>query len=169
MRKYPFIILSFLTTISMGQTRLTGKFINDNLNQNNYLELNADSTFKYRFSVCLIHDISCGTYSIVNDTIFLIHDTDLRNTTCNKEIDTTHFDSTVVLGRPKKLFFRDDKLYNIEEGKIIDTRKSELDFKPDKSLKYRRKYLLFGHYVKTFHDTYYMITESKVKWKIAKE
>ena len=169
MRKYPFIILSFLTTISMGQTRLTGKFINDKLNPYNYLELNADSTFKYRFSVSVMDDISCGTYSVVNDTIFLIHNTDLRDTTCNKEIDTTNFDSRVILGRPKKLFFRDDKLYNIEEGKVIYKRKSELDFKPNKSFKYRRKYLLYGHYVKTFHDSYYMIIESKVKWKMAKK
>jgi hypothetical protein len=97
-----------------------------------------------------MHDISCGTFKTIGDTIFLKYNTDLRDTICNQELDVGHFDSTLLGWRPAKLFYSGDKLYQFEEGQIIRERKMQLSYKPDKTLGYRRKYLFFGPYVKTF-------------------
>ena len=160
------ILVFFIPTISFGQVRLKEKFVNDALNHNNYLIFNDDSTFKYRLAYHLLHDISCGQYKVVNDTIFLVYKTDLRDTICNTEnIDpSTHLDTNLFHMRPVKLFFKDDKLYKFEDGKVRMRDKIEIHFKPDKKLGFHRKYLFFGPWVKQLHDTYYMVVESKTKW-----
>ena len=162
------IFVIFIPTISIGQVRLTEKFINDAFNEKNYLIFHSDSTFKYRLAYHLFHDISCGQYKVVNDTIFLFYKTDLRDTICNTEIDAaTHFDSSLFHWRPEKLLFKDDKLYKFENGEPRIRDKMELRYKPDKKLGYHRKYLFFGPWVKRLNDTYYMVVASKAKWNLS--
>ena len=156
------ILFLFTTCFSYGQVGPSGKYINDGLNENNYIIFNSDSTFKYRFAVCLTHDIACGQYKMHNDTILMHYLTDMRDTCCNKDIDADfHYDSSVNLTRPSKLFYKNEKLYDIENGKVRS--KVVLDSRPQKFSRYNRKYLFFGKFVND--DAYYMITESKVKWK----
>ena len=161
-------IFCFISTITFGQPKLTEKFVNDSYNENNYLIFYPDSTFKYRLAYHLFHDISCGQYRTINDTIFLFYQSDLRDTFCNKQIDaTTHFDSSLFVLRPTKLFYKDNKLYKIEKGKIVyRTEKYQPDWKvPKNSRKYfHHKYLLFGPLVRNTHQTYYMVVSSKAKW-----
>jgi hypothetical protein len=160
------ILFVFLATFALGQGKPVGKYINDGYNENNYLIFNSDSTFKYRLAYCLTHDIACGKYKIHNDTILLYYLTDMRDTCCNKEIDAKiHYDSTVTLSRPVKLFYENEKLYMFNEGKV--EKKMVMESKPPKSWGYHRKYLIFGQYIN--NDVYYMITESKVKWLLKKK
>jgi hypothetical protein len=165
-----FLILAFfIPTISLGQIRLTEKFVNDAYNENNYLIFHGDSTFKYRLAYHLFHDISCGQYRIVKDTIFLFYNSDLRDTSCNTEhVDAdTHLDTSLFRLRPTKLFYRNDKLYKIENGQTVDrTEKFEPDWKIPKSSRkyYHRKYWLFGPLVSNTKRTYYMVVASKAKW-----
>jgi hypothetical protein len=166
MKVYLLLLSFFLSTISIGQAGPKGKYINDAINENNYLIFNSDSSFKYRFSYHIMHDISCGNFKMSGDTIYLFYQTDLRDTDCNREIDAiTHYDTSVLIMRRQKLLFKNDKLYEFEDGKVIKKRRTQLSFKPPKAWGYRRKYLLFGPFVKTYKDTYYMITETKVKWR----
>ena len=165
-----FIILAFfIPTIAAGQVRLSEKFVNDAYNENNFLIFYGDSTFKYRLAYHLFHDISCGQYKVVNDTIFLFYKTDLRDTTYNTEnVDPdTHLDTNLFHMRPNKLLFRDDKLYKFEDGKVRMRDKMELHYKPDKELGYHRKYLFFGPWVKRLNDTYFMVVTSKAKWNLS--
>lgn len=162
------ILVFFIPEIATGQVRLNEKFVNDAFNENNYLVFNRDSTFKYRLAYHLFHDISCGQYKVVNDTIFLFYRADLFDTTCNSEHVNAdiHLDTSLFHLRPDKLFFKDDKLYKFEDGKVRMRDKMELYYQPDKKLGYRRKYLLFGHWVKKLNDTYYMVVLSKAKWNL---
>jgi hypothetical protein len=125
-----FLIL-FIPTITSGQHKLNEKFINDSFNENNYLIFNPDSTFKYRLAYHLFHDISCGHYKVIKDTIFLFYESDIRDTFCNKEIDVTNFDSSSLALRPTKLFYSDDKLYKIENGKVVNRTEG---FQPDNTV-----------------------------------
>ena len=154
------IYLTLLLPVLSVRQGLKGKYINDYYNQDNYIIFNTDSTFKYRFEYHVMHDISCGTYRLKNDTIYLFYETDIRDTMCNKEIDISMYDSAVKIFRPNKLFYKDQKLYKFEDGKILN--RIEIDKRQPKAWGYHRKYLLFGPYVKK--DIYYMITESQVKW-----
>jgi hypothetical protein len=158
----------FLSTVSFGQPKLNEKFVNDSYNENNYLIFYPDSTFKYRLAYHLFHDISCGQYKTVNDTIFLFYQSDLRDTFCNKEVDAaTHFDGSLFASRPNKLFYKDNKLYIIDKGQIVyRTEKFEPDWEVSKSSRkyYHRKYWLFGPLVSNTHRTYYMVVASKAKW-----
>lgn len=156
------IFILFITLFTYGQGGPSGKYINDRLNESNYIIFNSDSTFKYRYAVCLIHDIACGQYEMHNDTIIFHYLTDMRDTCCNKDVDADyHYESSINLPRPDKLFYRNDKVYEFEDGQV----RSEvvMDSRPSKSNRYHRKYLLFGKFVNS--DAYYMITELKVKWK----
>ncbi|MBX9838056.1 MAG: hypothetical protein K2X69_07030 [Silvanigrellaceae bacterium] len=161
-------IFIVIPTLSFGQPKLNEKFVNDSYNENNYLIFYPDSTFKYRLAYHLFHDISCGKYKTINDTIFLFYQSDLRDTVCNKEVDAaTHFDSSLFALRPVKLFYNDNKLYKIEKGQIVDrTEKFEPDWGIPKSSRkyYHRKYWLFGHLVSNTKQTYYMVVASKAKW-----
>jgi hypothetical protein len=162
MRLMNIIIILFLSVFTYGQGKPMGKYINDALNEKNYIIFNPDSTFKFRYSVCLTHDIACGKFEMHNDTIFLHYITDMRDTCCNKEIDADfHYDSTLAYIRPEKLFYNNERLYTFEEGKINNT--AILNTKPPRSWGYHRRFILFGPYIK--HDIYYMITETQVKWK----
>lgn len=167
-----FILVFCIPTVSVGQIRLTEKFVNDAYNENNYLIFHADSTFKYRLAYHLFHDISCGQYKIVKDTIFLFYNSDLRDTNCNSEhVDAdTHLDTSLFHMRPTKLFYKNDRLYKIENGKIVDrTEKFEPDWKIPRSSRkyYHRKYWLFGPLVSNTKRTYYMVVASKAKWRKA--
>ena len=162
------LIPLFISTVAFGQPKLNEKFVNDKYNENNYLIFYPDSTFKYRLAFHLFHDISCGQYKTVNDTIFLFYQSDLRDTFCNKEVNVaTHFDSSLFISRPNKLFYKNNKLYNIDNGQVVDrTEKFEPDWDIPKSLRkyYHRKYWLFGPLVSNTQRTYYMIVASKAKW-----
>jgi hypothetical protein len=75
--------------------------------------------------------------------------------------------SDTISNRPKLLFLKDDKLYEIKNGKVVyRTEKFQPDWEIPKSSRkyYRRKYFLFGPLVSKSKKTYYMIAESKVKW-----
>ena len=161
-------IFTIIPTLSFGQPKLNEKFVNDAYNENNYLIFYPDSTFKYRLAYHLFHDISCGKYKTINDTIFLLYQSDLRDTVCNKEVDAaTHFDSSLFALRPAKLFYKENKLYKIEKGQIVyRTEKFEPDWDIPKSSRkyYHRKYWLFGHLVSNTNWTYYMVIASKAKW-----
>jgi hypothetical protein len=111
-------IFAFISTFAFGQLKLTEKFVNDSYNENNYLIFYLDSTFKYRLAYHLFHDISCGQYRTINDTIFLFYRSDLRDTVCNKEVDAApHFDNSLFASTPNKLFYKDNKLYKITTDK----------------------------------------------------
>ena len=161
-------IFLMLSTVSFGQPKLNEKFVNDSYNENNYLIFYPDSTFKYRLAYHLFHDISCGQYKTINDTIFLFYQSDLRDTVCNKEVDAaTHFDSSLFASRPNKLFYKDNKLYKIDKGEVVyRTEKFEPDWEIPKSSRkyYHRKYWLFGPLISNTHRTYYMVVASKAKW-----
>ncbi len=162
-----FLLIVF-PTLSFGQPKLNEKFVNDSYNENNYLIFHSDSTFKYRLSYHLFHDISCGQYKTINDTIFLFYQSDLRDTFCNNQVDAaTHFDSSLFALRPNKLFYKDGKLYKIDKGQVIyRTEKFEPDWDIPKSSRkyYHRKYWLFGQLIANTHRTYYMVVDSKAKW-----
>ncbi len=160
------IFILLIASFTYGQGGPTGKYINDRLNESTYIIFNSDSTFRYRYAVCLLHDIACGQYEMHNDTIIFQYLTDMRDTCCNKEIDADfHYDSTIDLPRPDKLFYKDEKLYEFRNGKVQSN--VLVDSRPSKFTEYHRKYLLFGKFV--IDDAYYMITESKVKWKKNKQ
>jgi len=164
-------LFAIVPIFSFSQPKLNEKFVNDAYNENNYLIFFPDSTFKYRLAYHLFHDISCGQYKTINDTILLLYKSDLRDTVCNNEVDAaTHFDSSLFVLRPTKLFYKDNKLYKMENGKIVyKTEKFEPDWKIPKSSRkyYYRKYWIFGHLVSKTHRTYYMVVASKAKWKKA--
>lgn len=150
-------IFLFISTAAFGQPNLIEKFVNDSYNENNYLIFYPDSTFKYRLAYHLFHDISCGQYKTVNDTIFLFYQRDLRDTFCNKEVDAaTHFDSSLFASRPNKLFYKENKLYKIDKGQVVyRTEKFQPDWEVPKSSRkyYHRKYWLFGPLVSNTHGT----------------
>lgn len=85
MKYHLIIILLFVTSSCFSQFTVPRKYINDAANENNYIIFNSDSTFKFRRSIHLMHDISCGTFKTIGDTIFLMYNTDLRDTICNRE------------------------------------------------------------------------------------
>ncbi len=151
------------------QDKLQEKFVNDAMNESNYIVFKPDLTFKYRFGYHLFHDISCGHYKLIKYTIFLFYETDLRDTSCNKEIDATiHFDSRLLVFRPEKLFYEDDKLYEIEKGRVLKrTERFQPNLKVPKSSKkyYRRKYFLFGPLISKTKRIHYMVAASKAKWR----
>jgi hypothetical protein len=161
-------ILLLISTVSFGQPKLDEKFVNDSYNENNYLVFCPDSTFKYRLAYHLFHDISCGRYKTVNDTIFLFYQSDLRDTVCNKEVDAeTHFDSSLFALRPSKLFHKNNKLYEIRNKRVVyRSEKFEPDWDVPKSYRkyYHRKYWLFGPLVSNSYPTYYMVVASQAKW-----
>ncbi len=162
MKNIQIILYLFISFSTYGQINLRGKYIDDSLNEYNYLIFNLDSTFKYRYAFSLMHDIACGEYKINKDTILLYYLTDMRDTCCNKELDVAfHYNSSISLPRPSKLFYRNEKLYMIENGKVIN--KLTMNSRPQKSWGFHRKYIIFGEFVK--NDAYYMIPESKVKWR----
>jgi hypothetical protein len=159
------LFILFITFVTYGQDKPSGKYINDGLNEYNYIIFNPDLTFKYRYAVCLTHDIACGQYEMHNDTILLHYLTDMRDTCCNKDIDADyHYESSINLPRPDKLFYKNEKLYEFEDGKVRN--EVVMDSRPPTFNRYHRKYLFFGKFVND--DAYYMITESKVKWKTKK-
>ena len=157
------ILFLLITTFTHGQNVPRGKYVNDRLNEYNYIIFNADSTFKYRYAVSLTHDIACGKYQMNNDTILLFYLTDMRDTCCNKDIDIDNdfqYDSLVIQMRPSKLYYKNEKLYDIVNGEV--RQKVVLDSKPPKTKGIHRKYLIIGQFVNT--DAYYMINESNAKW-----
>lgn len=168
MTQHLLFLLIVFPTLSFGQPKLNEKFVNDAYNENNYLIFHSDSTFKYRLAYHLFHDISCGYYKTINDTIFLFFQSDLRDTFCNNQVDAaTHFDSSLFALRPSKLFYKDNKLYKINKEQIVDrTEKFEPNWEIPKSSRkyYHRKYWLFGPLVSKTKRTYYMIVVSKAKW-----
>ena len=99
------------------------------------------------------------------------YETDLRDTTCNKIVDAeTHFDSSLFPLRRTKLFYKDDKLYELDNGQIVTrTKKEAIDWKVVKGTRklYHRKYWLFGPLMTNNRKTYYMVVDSKAKWKKA--
>ncbi len=153
------IFILFFASVTYGQGGPSGKYINDCLNEYNYIIFNSDLTFKYRYAVCLTQDIACGQFEMHNDTILLHYLTDMRDTCCNKDNEAV-YDSSINLPRPDKLFYKNEKLYEFKDGKVKS--KVVVDSRPSKFTEYHRKYLLFGKFV--IEDAYYMITESKVKW-----
>ncbi len=75
--------------------------------------------------------------------------------------------SDTISRRPKELYFKGDKLYEIKNGKVVDrTEKFQPDWAIPKSSRkyYRSKYLLFGPLVSKTKKIYYMIAASKAKW-----
>ena len=155
------ILFLFITTFANGQNGPKGKYINDRLNEYNYIIFNADSTFKYRYAVSLTHDIACGQFEMHSDTILLHFLTDMRDTCCNKDIDADyHYDSLVTQMRPSKLYYKNEKLYEIVDGTV--RQKIVLDSKPPKTKGIHRKYLIFGQFMNT--DAYYMSNESNARW-----
>ncbi len=79
----------------------------------------------------------------------------------------TSYDSSLFALRPNKLFYKDNKLYKIDNGLVVyRTEKFEPDWKVPKSSRkyYDRKYWLFEPVVSNTHRTYYMVVASKAKW-----
>ncbi|MEJ7693027.1 hypothetical protein [Daejeonella sp.] len=163
-------ILILLTATTIGQNRLVGKYFNDSLNENNYIVFNSDSTFKYRLGYELFHDISCGRWRTVKDTVFLTYLSYLRDLTCNNEISPSYpGDTGVVNLRPNKLYFNNGKLYTIEKIEQPKPLTSgTLIWGPPYAWGFRKKYYLFGPSVKKHKDRYYMISEAEVRWKTSR-
>ncbi|WP_316771316.1 hypothetical protein [Pedobacter frigiditerrae] len=164
--KAAILVLMCLPTSIWAQNTIQGKFINDNINQNNYIIFQKDSTFKYRLGFELYSDISCGKYTVKNDTISLFFTLGPENKDCNTENITSAIigDTLSMKWRPEKLYLKHNKLYLIKNGIVqYKTERGQLDYKPNNT--YRRKYLLFGMYQDRIKDTYYMVAEEDVKWK----
>ncbi|HEX8331011.1 MAG TPA: hypothetical protein VF622_00245, partial [Segetibacter sp.] len=66
-------LIILIPTFSIAQIRLQERFVRDAINENNYIDFNHDSTFKYRLAYHTFHDISCGDYKVIKDTIFLYY------------------------------------------------------------------------------------------------
>jgi len=161
------IIQLLFSTLTYGQTQLIGKFVADHINENTYIIFNSDSTFKYRYSYDLFLDIKCGQYKTKGDTIYLTYTLGINDTACNTEHVMPLLASDTISNRPKQLFLKGDKLYEIKNGEVVyRTEKFQPDWKVPKSSRkyYRRKYFLFGPLVSKSKKIYYMIRASKVKW-----
>lgn len=166
MKTHLIIILIFLSNLSYGQTGLIGKYVDDHINENTYIIFKTDSSFKYRYSFDLFLDIKCGQYQTKGDTIYLTYTQGINDTLCNSERIMPLVARDTVSRRPEKLYYKDDRLYELDKkNKIIDkTSSDQLTFKPPEAWGYRRKFYLFGPYFKKSQPTYYMVIDSKAKW-----
>jgi hypothetical protein len=164
MNRFSLLINLILLTFS-SYSQPQGKYFDDAINENNYITFYSDSTFKFRMMYHTMSEIACGKYYMIKDTIFFTYLSDMRNSSCNTEGVSVndHYDSSMVVFRPNKLFYKDQKLYKFENGKIKNKVQFPSKHKPAKCWGYHRKYFLFGPYVKK--DVHYMVHESKVKWK----
>jgi hypothetical protein len=161
-----FIIL-MLSVISNAQSILARHYVDDRINSLTYLTFNKDGTFQYRYVYDLNHDRATGKYLRLGDTLILVYNKDTSNIILNA------LTSEYKLNRADTLFIKKHKLYQIKTGlsmnnakPIILNRKTDKGFKPPKSWRYRRKYLLFGPYQST--DRYYMIDEKFAIWANSK-
>ena len=159
-----FSFLQFLFLIVSStcycQTKIPGNYQSNKRFTNVSLILNSDSTFNYTRSYHMIADIANGQYITKADTIFLYFNP-FRN-------DTIYADgrqSAAQLGqwlggRPDTLVYKKDKLYTIENERIINKTKREpvKYFSKNKDWRkwYRKKYYLFGPYILKKRNTYYV-------------
>lgn len=164
-----YVLLLSMTKSASGQTDILGKFIDYRLNTFNYIVLNPDHSFIYSRAVDIQRDISCGQYSIYNDTIKLFYKTNILDTTCNMEkinlVKNENTNSYFLLGslddtlaRPKKLYFKENKLYWIEDnGHVkLTVAKEQVNYKPPKNERkfYYRKFLFFGPFIRKQTDAW---------------
>lgn len=164
--------LSIFATIA--QTTLNGKFIDYRLSTSNYIIFNTDNTFTFSYAIGLQRDISCGNFELKNDTILFHYKSGIIDTACNTQkinllsIDGRNSYQLIgslgdTLSRPAKLYLHNNKLYSISQnGKVIfSIINNDDDNKPNKSERkyYRRKYLLFGHFVRKSNDAWHFKKE----------
>jgi hypothetical protein len=129
------LLFLFTTFIVSGQNHYIGEW---NDYWGNSIEIKADSTFKFKWRFDLILDWTNGTWTINNDTMYFkfvpVYDTLKYSNSYALELSddeipsvslTSHIAEYTVGGQdtskmPKKLFYRDDKLFTIKtNGKLI--------------------------------------------------
>jgi hypothetical protein len=133
-----FLALSFC---SFGQDKITGNY-RDHFSSR--IQLNADGTFKYTWHFDLSASWTKGTWSMDNDTIYF-HMIPTYDTISYKNNDGTPADKLIlsvdetperltpeqyasmglssggqnIQSYPIKLFFKSERLYNIQNGKLV--------------------------------------------------
>ena len=166
MKVYTTILLMLISTIALAQTNVVGRFV-DKLYGTKYLIFKADSTFTFEIGICLQHDIACGTYKKLNDTIYLAYKYDMTDICCNT--DQVNVKAKTAEGkyelliepetgwRPDTLFIQNNNLYEIKNNKVVK-KTIRFQIKPNGSKPQgaRRKYFLFGDYVYNERPTFYM-------------
>ncbi|MET4083527.1 hypothetical protein ABIB40_003499 [Pedobacter sp. UYP30] len=121
------ITLILLPTMTLAQKDIVGKFV-DKSYGTKYLDFRADFTFTFEIGIHLQHDIACGTYKRLNDTIYLAYKYNMTDTCCNvNQINVkaqTGGKYELLIEpetgwRPDTLFYNDNKLYEIKNNKLI--------------------------------------------------
>jgi hypothetical protein len=79
------IVCINLTSIAFGQSKIIGKYILKNGSESNYIVLNADNSFKYRYLSDLQWDLACGQYEMKGDSILFHYSADMFDLQCNNE------------------------------------------------------------------------------------
>ena len=136
MRLFTFIPILFLSVYLLGQKNcIVGEYRNYSGGR---ISLRSDSTFYYKSLFSTLGTYASGTWSVLNDTIFLkpiLKDkriksidggkyitlsvsSDKRSIVTFEEFVTFPFETSI--GIPLKLYLKKNKLYEInEKGKII--------------------------------------------------
>lgn len=158
-----FLILSFTTCFCKAQ--IIGRYDMKSNMINSYLVLNPDSTFKFFWHFDLQSDLGYGKFRVNNDSLFLTYfqfDIIKTNNNNTKIVLSDNVD-TLNGYRRDSLFYENDKLYEIKNGKTLRTTgKWITEYKPSKEDRkyYHRKYILWGPYVFKSKKTFYMLKVS---------
>lgn len=160
------IILIAFPIISFAQNDLIGKFADKSYGKK-YIIFRPDSTFTFEIGFHLQHDIGCGLFKTIKDTIYLKYQYDMTDSCCNIQkinIGRKNADGKYELiiepetaWRPDTLFYQKNKLYQVRNGTVV-TKTAKFQMKPNghKPEDARRKYFLFGPYVFKERPTFYM-------------
>ena len=153
-------LFSAISSTCIAQNKISGTY-GDIRFSNASLNLSEDSTFTYSRKWHMGGDKSNGHYLIKGDSIFLKF-RPLRVDTGYIEGKPTIIFNSEALGaidRPDTLVYKKDKLYRIENGRIINkTERQQANFIKTKGWRkwYRKKYYLFGPYISRKRNIYYV-------------
>jgi hypothetical protein len=163
--------LVLLPIVSIGQIRLSKRYVDDRINNLTYLNFNVDSTFEYRFTYDLMGDFATGNYKQSKDTIFLFYKKDTVISNIEKQLtshaDQFRTDTLILMGN--KLFEVKNKVSTYHFKPIVIDSKTHKGWKPPKSWNYKRKFLFIGPYESTHSGRYYMIEEQYAYWNKIKQ
>jgi len=148
------LLLLIVPTLIYGQSALADLYVDDRINEDTYLRLNADSSFKFQYEYDLLSDHAAGRYTRRGDTLFLTYTND--TTTIKTDNNWPKTDS---------LIFKGHFLYQIKNGQSRQYEPDEIVYhKMPKNMHFKRKYILFGPWHSTW-SKYYMVEEKYAKWK----
>lgn len=78
-----FVIIGVSGCKILPESALNGKF--ERIDHKSHLTFDANGSFKFRFHRDLNWDLACGTYEIMNDSIYFFYRSDMFERTCNTE------------------------------------------------------------------------------------